>query len=70
MLTLRGKGVPRLRSSSRGDLHVHVEVRTPTKLDDAQERLLREFAGLRNEEVSVGTSRSGLFAKMRDALGR
>jgi molecular chaperone DnaJ len=70
VLTLRGKGVPRLRSSARGDLHVHVEVRTPTKLDEAQERLLREFATQRNEEVSVGTSRSGLFAKMRDALGR
>jgi molecular chaperone DnaJ len=70
VLTLRGKGVPRLRSSSRGDLHVHVEVRTPAKLDDAQEHLLREFAALRNEEVSVGTARSGLFAKMRDALGR
>jgi molecular chaperone DnaJ len=70
VLTLRGKGVPRLRSSTRGDLHVHVEVRTPTKLDDEQERLLREFALLRNEEVSVGSVRGGLFAKMRDALGR
>jgi molecular chaperone DnaJ len=70
VLTMRGKGVPRLRSSSRGDLLVHVEVRTPAKLDETQERLLREFAALRNEEVSVGTSRSGLFAKMRDALGR
>jgi molecular chaperone DnaJ len=70
VLTVRGKGVPRLRSASRGDLHVHVEVRTPTKLDETQERLLRDFAGLRNEEVSVGGARGGLFAKMRDALGR
>jgi molecular chaperone DnaJ len=70
VLTVRGKGVPRLRSSARGDLHVHVEVRTPTKLDETQERLMRDFAALRNEEVSVGTARSGLFAKMRDALGR
>ena len=30
VITLRGKGVPRLRSATRGDLHVHVEVRTPT----------------------------------------
>jgi molecular chaperone DnaJ len=70
VLTLRGKGVPRLRSASRGDLHVHVEVRTPTKLDEEQERLLREFAGLRNEDVSIGGARGGLFAKVRDALGR
>jgi len=69
VLTLRGKGVPRLRSSSRGDLHVHVEVRTPTRLDDAQERLLREFAALRNEDVSVSAKNGGLFGKVRDAFG-
>ncbi len=67
--TLRGKGVPRLRSSSRGDLHVHVEVRTPTKLDEAQEKLLRELAALRAEEVAVASTRTGLFSKMRDAFG-
>jgi molecular chaperone DnaJ len=69
VLTLRGKGVPRLRSSARGDLHVHVEVRTPTRLDDAQERLLREFAALRNEEVAVGSKGGSLFGKVRDAFG-
>ena len=36
-MTLRGKGVPRVRASGRGDLHVHVEVLTPTKLDAEQE---------------------------------
>ncbi|MEP6597933.1 MAG: molecular chaperone DnaJ [Actinomycetota bacterium] len=69
VLTLRGKGVPRLRSTTRGDLHVHVEVRTPTRLDDAQERLMRELAGLRDEEVSVSGARGKLFGKVRDAFG-
>jgi molecular chaperone DnaJ len=69
VLTLRGRGVPRLRSNSRGDLLVHVEVRTPTRLDDAQEKLLRELAALRQEEVAVNGSRSGLFSKVRDAFG-
>jgi molecular chaperone DnaJ len=69
VLTLRGRGVPRLRSSSRGDLLVHVEVRTPTRLDDAQEKLLRELATLRQEEVAVNGSRAGLFSKVRDAFG-
>ena len=68
VITLRGRGVPRLRSSVRGDLHLHVEVRTPAKLDDIQEKLLRELASLRNEEVSVSHPRSGLFAKVRDAF--
>jgi molecular chaperone DnaJ len=69
VLTLRGKGVPRLRSSSRGDLHIHVEVRTPTRLDEAQENLLRELAALRAEEVSVTSTRAGLFSKVRDVFG-
>jgi molecular chaperone DnaJ len=68
VLHLRGKGVPKLRSSSRGDLFVHIEVRTPTKIDEEQERLLRELAALRNEDVSVATKSPGLFGKVRDAF--
>ena len=48
---------------------MHVEVRTPTRLDDAQEKLLRELAALRQEEVAVNGARSGLFSKVRDAFG-
>ncbi|MGX7680648.1 molecular chaperone DnaJ [Jatrophihabitans sp. DSM 45814] len=68
VITLRGRGVPRLRSTARGDLYVHIEVRTPTKLDESQERLLRELAELRDEEVSVSHPRGGLFSKVRDAF--
>jgi molecular chaperone DnaJ len=68
VLTLRGKGVPRLRSISRGDVHVHVDVRTPTRLDEEQERLLRELAALRREDVSAVTKGGGLLGKVRDAF--
>jgi molecular chaperone DnaJ len=68
VLTLRGKGVPRLRSTSRGDVHVHVDVRTPTRLDEEQERLLRELAALRREDVSAVTKGGGLLGKVRDAF--
>jgi len=68
VLHLRGKGVPRLRSSTRGDLYVHVEVRTPTRIDEEQERLLRELAALRNEDVAVSTKSGGLLGKVRDAF--
>src|SRR5438445_4232422 len=41
VVTLRGRGVPHLsRSVGRGDLHVHLEVETPSRLDPEQERLL------------------------------
>jgi molecular chaperone DnaJ len=68
VLHLRSKGVPKLRSSARGDLYVHVEVRTPVRLDEEQERLMRELAALRSEDVSVSSRQSGLFGKVRDAF--
>jgi molecular chaperone DnaJ len=68
VLHLRGKGVPKLRSSVRGDLYVHVEVRTPTRLDEEQERLLRELAELRDEDVAISSRPGGLFGKVRDAF--
>ncbi|HEU0129725.1 MAG TPA: molecular chaperone DnaJ [Mycobacteriales bacterium] len=70
VITLRARGVPHLRASGRGDLHVHVEVRTPTHLDPEQERLLRELAKARGEEHPDGTpGGGGLFGRLRDVLG-
>jgi len=70
VIRLRARGVPHLRGVGRGDLHVHVEVRTPTHVDGEQERLLRDLAKLRGEEHPDGTSGSGgLFGKLRDVLG-
>ena len=67
--TLRGKGVPRLRSSARGDLHVHINVLTPTRLTEEQDQLLRQLAELREEDVSVaGRNGGGLLGKVRDAF--
>ncbi len=68
VFTLRGKGVPRLRSTQRGDLLVHVDVRVPTRLDEEQERLLRELAALRHEDVAAVTKAGGLFGKLRDSF--
>jgi molecular chaperone DnaJ len=67
-LRIRGKGVPHLRGTGRGDLFVHLDVRTPTKLDPEQERLLREFARSRGEEVAELTKQGGFFSRMRDAF--
>ena len=40
VMNLKGLGVPKLRGRGRGDLYVHVQVDTPTDLDDAQRELL------------------------------
>jgi molecular chaperone DnaJ len=68
MLRIKGKGVPHLRGSGRGDLFLHLDVRTPTKLDAQQEQLLREFAKARGEEVAELTKQGGFFSRMRDAF--
>jgi molecular chaperone DnaJ len=68
VLTLRGQGAPRLRATGRGNLMVHVEVLTPTRLDAEQEKLLRELAALRGEETPEGSrDQGGLFSRVRDA---
>ena len=44
-IRLRGKGVPHLRRpGSRGDLHVLVDVRVPTRLSARQRELLEELS--------------------------
>ena len=74
VLTLRARGVPHLsRGVGRGDLHVHLVVETPDRLDAEQERLLRQLAALRGEEqpefsVEVDNGGGGLFSRLRDAF--
>ena len=63
-IRLRGKGVPHLRrSTSRGDLHVFVEVAVPTKLSKRQRELLEELAEEGRESVSEN-GRAGLREKL------
>ena len=40
---LRGKGVKGVRASYPGDLHCHILVETPVKLNESQRKLLREL---------------------------
>jgi len=68
-LRIRGRGVPHLRGTGRGDLHVHLDVRTPTKLTSDEERMLREFARVRGEEVAeLSRKQGGFLSFMRDAF--
>lgn len=71
VITLRGLGVTHLRSTHRGDLMVHANVRTPTKLDAQQQDLLRQLASARGEEhpeARFQRVEKGLFGKIRDAF--
>ncbi|GIH59953.1 molecular chaperone DnaJ [Microbispora siamensis] len=71
VIPLYGKGVQRLNETGRGDLLIHVNVETPTKLDPQQEELLRELAKLRGEERPPGKfspGQQGFFSRLRDAF--
>ncbi len=48
---VRGRGMPSLQSGRRGDLHVHVEVEVPRKLDAEQRDLLANLAEKLGEDA-------------------
>jgi molecular chaperone DnaJ len=65
---LKGLGVPKVRGRGRGDLYVHVQVDTPTELDDVQRDLLARLAEARSEDLGEAPQSEGLFSKLRSAL--
>ncbi len=64
VLRLRGKGLPTLRTSSRGDQLLHIFVETPTRLNKEQRQLLERFA--EKSDVKVSPAYKGFLDKLRD----
>ncbi|RME69448.1 MAG: molecular chaperone DnaJ [Nitrospirae bacterium] len=60
---LKGKGMPRLGSSRRGNMVVRVYVDVPKKLTQKQRELLEEFARTLGEEPH-----KGIFEKIKDII--
>lgn len=70
---LRGQGIPHLRGGGRGDLHVNVVVVIPTKLNEEQKKLLREFAvksGHDNYRPRDKDRDKGFLERLWDSLAR
>ena len=59
---LRGKGIPYLRGSGRGDQYVTVNVAVPKGLNSRQKEALREYARAMGEEAGES---GGLFKKKK-----
>lgn len=58
-IRLEKRGVPSLRNAGRGSLYYEIDVEVPKKLSKEEERLLREIAKVREEEVLP--PKKGLF---------
>lgn len=67
VFTLRGKGVPRVRQSGRGDQKVVVNIEVPTKLTSEQRELFEKLA------ATLGSTpkpkEKGFFDWLNDAIG-
>jgi molecular chaperone DnaJ len=64
---IKGKGLPSLRTGRTGDQLVQIVVETPSRLNDKQEELLREFAKTENKHVSPRATT--FFEKLKKHFG-
>ncbi len=62
---LKGKGIPYLRGSGRGDQYVTVKVMVPTKMNEKQKDALRAFDDIMEGRERPGEEKKGLFGKKK-----
>jgi molecular chaperone DnaJ len=61
---LRHKGVPLLNGGGRGDLYIHVVVKTPARLTREQRKLMEQLRD--TLPVDNAPTEKGLFEKVKD----
>jgi molecular chaperone DnaJ len=67
VITVKDRGVTRLRGSGRGDLKIGVQVVTPTKLSSKERQLIEQFAASKKAPApELSHFQQGLFARLRD----
>jgi molecular chaperone DnaJ len=69
IVRIRGEGVPFLREHGRGDLQIHIKVRTPTELTDEQKKLFRQLAASFGNSTNVPAENKSFFDKVKDVFG-
>jgi molecular chaperone DnaJ len=67
ILTLKGKGVPRLRNNGRGDQLVIINVEIPKRLTPEQRQLFEQLAKSMGGEVRP--QERGIWDWLKEALG-
>jgi molecular chaperone DnaJ len=64
---LRSRGLPRVNASGTGDLHVRVQVWTPTAPNEEEAALIKSLAEVSSAPPAKRSK--GFWAKMKEALG-
>lgn len=67
VITVKDRGITRLRGGGRGDLKIGVQVTTPSKLSGKEQDLIKQFAaGRKQTQPTLTHFQQGLFQKLRD----
>lgn len=64
VLRMKGRGMPSVRGTQRGDHHVTVHVMVPTKMNKRQRELLEEYAKAGGDEIEERS----FFERVKDAF--
>ncbi len=65
VLRIRSRGMPRLRGSGKGNLHIHIRVQVPKGLSDREKALMEALA----QEMKVSVRPQGLWDKFKSMFG-
>jgi molecular chaperone DnaJ len=66
VFNLRGRGLPRINSTSMGDLHVRLQLWTPDNLTAEESALIQQLAALQKLPAPRD---KGLWSKLKESLG-
>ncbi len=66
MLRLKGKGLPQLQGYGTGDLFVHINIWTPSKISKEEKELLEKLQKSDNFKPKLDGSEKGFFQKVKD----
>jgi molecular chaperone DnaJ len=66
MLRLKGKGLPSIQGYGTGDLFVHINIWTPTKVSKEEREILEKLRGSDNFKPNPDGSEKGFFQRVKD----
>lgn len=67
VITIKDRGITKLRSNARGDLKIAVQVLTPSRLSHKEKELVKQLAeSSKPPAPELGHFQQGMFSKLRD----